>query len=389
MGSYFNLLFSSQDGGTMLFYTVLVLLSTIFASRAQPRAYYGTNKLHIGSFIISFLILCIPLAFTANGTDTQWYLDYFHDINSLDDATISNVEIGFQIYVAIIHYITDNPQTFIIISRFIMMILVYGAIYYMRDKSIVWLAVLGFACVVYFQFISALRNSLAYSIAFFAYALCANKKYILSILVSAIGFTIHRSSIFFMLTILAFVIFEKIDAKILKRLVIPVLIALIAIIYFKGMDLLTYYIFADSILDSKYGGYISNESTSGLMVFFVYIPIVYVYIKFKKLRHSSAELYHLNLFLAGFGFAMSILSYQIGMLARVNPFFSLPFLFYIGYCFLPQPTANNTMVEDKQTVGNALGGSAGLLLSCYWLIRFAYFVSGLFFSNGLNNFHFF
>lgn len=387
MGSYFNLLFSSQDGGTMFFYTLIVLLSTFFASKAQPKAYYGTDKINGGSFLLSFLILCIPMAFTSNGTDTNFYMDYFHNIRTFDDATISNIEIGFQFYIATIHYFIDDPQTFVILSRVIMIVLVFCSIYIMRDKSVLWLAVLGFACVVYFQLFSALRNGLAYSFAFLAYALCVKNKYPLSIVLSVISFSIHRSAIFFLLTILAFVAFEKLDLKMFKRILIPVLILFIVALYFRGKELLTYFIFSDDIYYSKYGGYISDENTSGLMVFFVYIPLVYLYVKFKNLKNLSANFYYLNLFLAGVGFALSVLSYQIGQLARVNPYFSLPFIFYIGYCFLPQSTSS--IVENNQTTINAVGGSTVLLLSCYWFIRFAYFVSGIFFSNGLNNFQFF
>ena len=378
---FFDILFSN-NGNTLLLYTLLIVFSSFFAWRAQPERYYGTLRIKKGWFGLSFLTLCIFCAFADVGTDTEWYKDFFLDMHSFSECRFGPVELGFQYYNVSLHYITNDPIVYVIISRILMISLVFWCIYMMRDKSIMWLAVLGFSCVVYFQMFSALRNSLAYSMAFLAYALCVKQKNILALVVTTLGISMHRSMAFFAIPIFGYLFVAKFpSSKLLKHsIVLPILVSLLIIMY--GVSIFDLVLASDDVLMGKYGDYVEGKGASGYMSFFVYLPILYVFTNIGRSKSNDANYYILNVYLSIIGFVFALLAYQVGQLTRVAPYFSLPFLFYIGYYI--QTTSKERTKKTNISISVFVS-----LLVLYWLYRYSLFITGLFFSNGLSDYELF
>lgn len=381
MGQFFNLLFSDVYGFTMFIYLCLFALPCLIARTSQPIAFYGTIKMNKINYFISFVVMTVGLVFADNGTDTGWYMNFFDNRVSFADCEYGAVEIGFQYYNVLIHFITNNAVYFIIITRFIMMICVFGAIYFLRDKSLVWLSILGFAAVVYFQMFSALRNGLAYSIGFLVYAYCVKNKYFLAIIFAILGISIHRSMIMFVAPLTLFLLAIKLAPKTFAKVVVPVLLALIIVVYLYGINIIQHFLMSDDVLMGKYDGYLDGESTQGVMIIFVYIPIVFIFLDYKYLKSLDLNMFYLNIFLSIIGFAFALLAYQIGQLARVAPYYSFPFLFYIGYYL------QNTLRDRHLSL--IKWKFFGVFISLYWFYRFMTFVSGLFFNNGLYDYKLF
>lgn len=381
MEQFFNLLFSDVYGFTMFIYLCLFALPSLIARSSQPIAFYGTTKMNKINYFISFVVMSVGLVFADNGTDTGWYMNFFDNRVSFVDCEYGAVEIGFQYYNVLIHFITNDAVYFIIITRFIMMICVFGAIYFLRDKSLVWLSILGFAAVVYFQMFSALRNGLAYSMGFLVYAYCVKNKYFLAIIFAILGISIHRSMIMFVAPLTLFLLAIKLAPKTFAKVVVPVLLALIIVVYLYGIDIIQHFLMSDDVLMGKYDVYLDGESTQGVMIFFVYIPIIFIFLDYKYLKSLDLNMFYLNIFLSIIGFAFALLAYQIGQLARVAPYYSLPFLFYIGY-YLQNTLRDRHLSLIKWKL-------FGVFISLYWFYRFMTFVSGLFFNNGLYDYKLF
>ena len=377
---FFDILFSN-NGNTLLLYTLLIVFSSLFAWRAQPERYYGTLRVNKGWFGLSFLTLCFFCAFADVGEDTEWYKEHFINMNSFSKCGFGPVELGFQYYNVFLHFITKNPITYIIISRVLMVALVFWGIYMMREKSVLWLAVLGFSCVVYFQMFSALRNGLAYSSGFLAYAFCVKNKNVLALIIAILGISIHRSMAFFVIAIILYLYITKTPFAKLKKQSTFILLMVALLIYYYGTTVFGYVLASDDALMRKYDDYMEGKGTSGYMAFFVYLPLAYVFANFGRPKNIDANYYLLNVYLSIIGFVFALLAYQVGQLTRVAPYFSLPFLFFMGFYV-------QTGLKENRKHASSLYFFVFLIV-LYWLYRYSLFVSGLFFANGLNDYKFF
>lgn len=377
MGSFFDLLFSNQHGGTMWLYVAIVLFAVVFAAFAQPKKYLGTSHINITWYVISFLIMWFFLAFADNGTDIAWYQDFFHNRKHFSDCEAGPVELGYQYYCALIHFSTNDANLFVVITRTISISLVYLSIYLLRDRSVLWMAVLGFACVIYFQMFSALRNSLGYSIAIFSYVLCTRNKMVLSLLGCMLGYSMHRSTIFFIVPVVVYFTFVKSSYITFRRYVLPILIISGFFMLLYSKNIIDYFLLSDDALMGKYGGYTEGKGTQGIMVYFIYLPIAFVLYVFKSEWKKKTDFFVLNLVFVISGFFIHILSYDIGQISRAVPFFTMPFLFYIGYYY------RSLWVNSRISL---FSNGFTFLLVAYWSIRFMFFISGLFFTNGLANY---
>ena len=378
MEQYFNILFSFTHGTTMLIYTLLLILSTILARFAQPSEYYGTLEINKVFYVMAFMFLCVGLALADNGTDTKWYMEFFNSRESFNNCDYGAVELGYQYYNVLIHYITDNPIVFVVISRIMMIICVFWSIYILRDKTILWLAILGFAAVIYFQMFSALRNGLAYSLGFLVYSFSVKKKYLLALIFSIIGISFHRSMIIFVIPIVLYFLVIKLAPKLFVRIAVPLLLLTILVIYLYGVSIIEYFLTSDDVLMGKYDSYLHGEGTQGYMIYFVYFPLACVFFDYKYLKELDENYFYLNVFLSIIGFSFALLAYQVGQLTRLQPFFTFPFLFYIGFYLL------NSLYDEYfsyQKINLFM-----FFFTLYWGYRFTLFISSLFYSNGLDKY---
>lgn len=381
MEQFYNLLLSETYGRVMLIYLGLFTIPCILATRAQSRAYYDIQRINKLTFIACFTIMCGGLAFANNGTDTEWYMNFFEMHRKFADCEYGPVEIGFQYYNVLVHYVTDNPVIYIILTRGVMMLCVCVAFYLIRDKSLIWLSLLGFAAIVYFMMFSALRNSMAYSMGFLVYAYGVKKKYIRSLLVALLGSFIHRSMILLVGPLLLYLLFIKLAPKIFVKLIVPLLLISIIIVYLYGKIIIQTIFMTDDILSGKYSGYLQDSSEQGFMIFFVYFPIAYITFDYKYLKNKDRNLFYLNLFLAIVGFSFALLAYQIGQLTRIVPFYSFPFIFYIGYYL-------QSALRDRHLSIRKIKFYTTFMV-VYWFYRFSTVISGLFFNNGLDSYELF
>lgn len=381
MEHFLELLFSNAYGTIIFSYLCLLILPCVFARLSQPNIFYGTLKIKGAFFLLAFIIICLGLAFADNGTDTNWYMNFFEMRAQYSDCEYGAVELGFQYYNVLIHYITDNPVIFIIITRCIMIVCVFAAVYLLRDKTIIWLAILSFAAVVYFQMFSALRNGLAYSMGFLVYAYCVKNKYVPALAFAVLGVAVHRSMLMFVVPLALFSSAMKLAPKIFKKIAIPVLLLSMVVVYFYGMSLIKYFLMSDDVLMGKYDGYLDENTKQGFMIFIVYFPMICLFLDYKYLKQLNSNLFYLNLFLTVVGFAFALLAYQIGQLARIAPFYACPFIFYIGYYL-------QNAYRDRHLPIRSLKLYSTFMI-VYWFYRFSTFISGLFFNNGLDSYSFF
>lgn len=187
--------------------------------------------------------------------------------------------------------------------------------------------------------------------------------------------------IMFVAPLTLFLLAIKLAPKTFAKVVVPVLLALIIVVYLYGVNIIQHFLMSDDVLMGKYDGYLDGESTQGVMIFFVYIPIVFIFLDYKYLKSLDLNMFYLNIFLSIIGFAFALLAYQIGQLTRVAPYYSLPFIFYIGY-YLQNTLRDRHLSLIKWKL-------FCVFISLYWFYRFMTFVLGLFFNNGLYDYKLF
>lgn len=86
------------------------------------------------------------------------------------------------------------------------------------------------------------------------------------------------------------------------------------------------------------------------------------------------EGYEENFIFSVTGFAVALVGYSVGMLARVSIMFSGPFLFFIPQ-YLKQKTAGNRFPRRIALIS--------IIMVAYWVLRYILSIDGYFLTSGL------
>ena len=247
MSDFFQLLLSEQHTLSIILYSLIFTISSLFAFSSQKQLKSGDKKFSLASFIASFFILWIFFAFNDVGVDTPHYRSYFDEYKSIYDTSthFGAVEIGYQYLNITLHYITNNSYAAIVIIRTLQLTIFFGALYILRNKIHIGLAVMAYVSLYYFQSFNLLRSSLAGSLCLFSFALFFERKYLWAILSACLAFEFHNSAVFFGIALLLYsVSYGSFLRKYRKLLITVTLIALVLFLNI-GSDLITIFLMND------------------------------------------------------------------------------------------------------------------------------------------------
>lgn len=374
-----------MSDSSITLYTLLFIIGSYFAFKSQRRAFYGTNNIRLIWFIASYLVLWFFFAFNDVGADTPQYrvLFEYSDSNEMNYYT-GAVEPGYIFVNYLVHFLTHNPIWGVAIIRTIQITIVFLSIYLLRNRIIIGFAVMGYMALYYFGSFNILRLALASSICMLCYACVVNRynKFIIVIL-ALLPFFIHRSSLVFPLTILLFLIYGKFQrryGKFIRILIVTGCIIVISLVSVILQDILSM-----GFGEGRYDAYLDTNGSAGVMVFVFYVPLIYCILKSgKEGVEYDANWVNLSFIFTIIGFSIAIMGYQVGMLARMAPYFAMPMLFYMSNYLIS--VRSGKYITGLRSNFNYQQGA--FLLFFYYFIRFVINIRGSYIPDGLMGFKF-
>lgn len=377
--SYFSLLFSGDNGGTIFLYTIIFFVSFLLASKSQ-KVVNGNYVFQKSWFFITFLFLWIFFALNDVGADTEQYRYIFSNVTRISDISqvALGVEPGYQFLNYLVHFFTDNPVTGVVILRTIQLVLVFLSFYMLRKDIDIKYAVMAYVAFFYFSSFNILRSSLAGSVGLLSFVLLYKQKDILAFLLAIVGFSFHNSFALFIITLILCELVIKI--KFLnKNVTLVVILASLALLFILkvGAQYINLFLYTSDFNNGRYDDYTSDVSTAGIFVIFKYLPVFYslfILGRFKSKNEAERRWFIMSLVYVFAGFAIAIMGYQIGMLTRAAIYFGSAFLFLIPSSF------NYPGIISKKTFR--------VLLFIFLTMMFMINISGFLGPDYLSNFHF-
>lgn len=193
----------------MIFIILYILIYYIVGVYLYNQKNNGVKyrKMH---FLICFLLLFIFFGFRdlpiLNDT-AHYYREYQERVQEkplsvFDINILHRYGVGYQAFVNfLIVYISKNPYTIIIVSSlFVSLFMTYGLKKYIWNIGLFCFFLLSSGNLLFFY--SAIRQSLASIIFFFAYEKLCKGKYLLYIILFVIAFSFHNSAIILFLPLI-------------------------------------------------------------------------------------------------------------------------------------------------------------------------------------------
>lgn len=297
-----------------------------------------TYQFKLPFFVASYLFLWIFFALNDVGADTQMYRGHyqqFYDFSTTTD-NYASVEIGYQYLNIILHAFTDDEFIGVILIRTIQLTLIFISFYLLRNKIIIGYGLLAYISLYYFQSFNLLRSSTAGAICLLSFVMTYRDKRLLGILLAALAYTIHQSSLLFFVTLIAYHITTLFKKHTLTIQIIAICTMLFILMI--GKNLIIFFLSKD-FGGGRYDLYDVNSASFGLLAFIEYTPILFLIFKCRTRSKNQGDLRWWNLcfIYAIAGFMVALLSYNSGILTRAAIYFSSSFLFFIPYVLRRYP----------------------------------------------------
>lgn len=293
----------------MLIYFIMLALITFMAFTIYIPNFERElkDKLFLS---VSFLILTAVSAFRGIdvGTDTKNYMDIFrrYVLNVSDPHS----EPGFALLNQLISYITDSPQSIIIVSSILINLGFMHFIYHNSKNA--WLSVYIYITLFYYFFsFNLVRQFIAISVVLFAWNSLKQGKIIRFILLVLLASTFHTTALISLLLI--FVYLGRKNTKL-----IPFIMLATAIAIFGTNTFMNFIV----TLFPRYITYIesSDQSTGGIMPIFLYFMI---FIALYLTREKKNQEHNVMLSIAAITAALSVLNYFHFLFYRPAFFFNV------------------------------------------------------------------
>lgn len=381
MGSYIDLLFSSEHGLTIVLYTFVFIISSVLGFKCQKQEWYGTKQINTKFFYILFIFLSVFYAFNDVGVDTphyRYYFDIYTDIDCIDEG-YGAVEKPYQILNILLHYVFNDNYYAVAFVRVMQLGIFFYALYLLRDKTIIGFSIMAYVAFFYFDSFNLLRSSLSGSLSILSFVYLYKNRYVLTIISALLAVGFHTSALLIIVAIILYYICYETPLKKFHK-IIPFLATLILFIFlYIGGDYINVLI-ADDFGGGRYEYYQASSSDIGIFIPIKYLP-TFVVIYLLKKKNGDVDInkwLNLNIILIFIGLAIALLSYQIGILGRAAIYFCIPFVFLMPYyCIcLQQNNAQNRLLVHR-------------LFIIYYTFMFMTTLGGLYYISEIGPFKFF
>ena len=289
-------------------------------------------------FFVMSLIGPIILGWTRDGsvgTDNARYIicfRYIHNISNINDLWgYSTLDVGYKLLMYLTSRITDNYNTFCLITTFLTVVPMALSLWKLRDKLSYSLGYLMFLLVFYCSMFNLVRQGVSLSLCTLAMVFLFEKKYPVYFALVIIASLIHSTSIVFIIVFILERILKD-GKKFYFKVFIVSLIAVISMIYWRRIILL---LTSHGLLLSRYEAY-SEIQSRGIfnyfyMIFYFPFPMISaIYYLENKNKHYSNE-YSIMAASSIIGYIFLMFSFVFDPMARIGSFFLYPGILCISY----------------------------------------------------------
>ncbi|SFW17047.1 EpsG family protein [Prevotellaceae bacterium HUN156] len=314
------------DDDTIYLYLCVISLVVIGAWIAEKlrKKNGGFSKVVKFWFILSGVILSSILGLRGvnTGMDTIQYSESFEhalDRNAFSDSTI---EPGWQLLVKLLRLIFPSSELFIFLVSTLTVYLVLRTIWKYKSSINVFISLLSFVGLYYFQAMNLMRIYLAMAILmnFFHYLLERKyKKYLLVVLLTSM---LHFSSLIMLMIVIMLWLYQR--SRLIAFITFGLTIAAVI-----PLSL----VFEDYITLARYADYASRNESSrqiGIMLIFDYLPcfIFILYVFKNKIRGQWSDLLVVITMIA---FLIRFVAYFISIAGRLNIHFAALYIILVPY----------------------------------------------------------
>lgn len=305
---------------TILLYVSVLFVSTFCAAISQKRRvcngkiqYYFRLKW----FILSFLIAWFFCAFTDIGVD---YYNYIRIVERAEIGSLFLGEVGLNILCVILKFfLGGNADGVLFVLKTIAISIAYYAIYRLRKRVNLGLAVFSYILLSYLRFyLMGMHISTALILLSLVYLVEGDdKKALFSYF---IGCTMHYSAV---LLFFAYLLFYAITLA--KKRISRLMIALLSISYMITVFCVnSIYMFLTSNISifKHYAehGVINDYQGTGIMQFVFFLPILYFGLQIYK-KHNNKRLINMALIFGLTSFFFAMLGYSLNVASRMYEHF--------------------------------------------------------------------
>lgn len=303
--------------------------------------------------ISCFLVLWIIQALRATtiGTDVNGaYVPYFMNLN----ATIKNFlgvdffgfEQGFRIYCSVINLVSKDPNIFLAITSFVILVPISYIIYKYSRNPILSFIIFSSFIIYHFSF-SGLRQAMAISLIVLSYKFVIERKLIVFIGIILLASTFHVSALSF------FIAYPLYKLNLSNKQIMSLLILGVACIYF--IKPLVLWITPIVFGADKYIGYINKDSIPSYNLLVLLIAIL-VFVLNKKKKSTYQFLNSLIL--------MSIFAQALGVISSTASRLAYYFFVFIMLA-IPEAIELKNLKLDKRYTYN-------ITVACFMIFFFFY-----------------
>lgn len=351
-----------------LLYTAIFAVTTFWAFKSQRYAPNGAVVTRGLPFLLAFLTAWAGYVFIHTGRDLPVYLEIYN--RAQFGIHFDGVEPGYLSLNAFLRLFITNEYVGVGVIKTIQLGLVFYSFWIFRDKTRLGFAVMAYMALCYLPSFNVIRISLAASMSLFVLALLYKQHILGAALITCSLFFIHNSSAIFVLTLFLFWVNERAGRwRYLFRIVLGIMTPIII----AGAGYLISRILATQLLNSRYEtAYANAEGTMGLGQVVFYLPIFWaLYQSFKTADDRERRfIKNIGWVFTIAGFAVALVGYQVGMIARMSVYYMFPFSILVAY-YLCEQASQNMLVYDCENNTRKRGANlAGVFFLFYFCCRY-------------------
>lgn len=303
----------------MILYSINIILILLYVILFQLN-----KKSKIFSIILFFQLYLIYIFRSYNvGWDSMNYYDVFRSSNIIEWNQIFHHWMEFG-YIALNKFIRCMTDNYIILWSFIG-ILIFIPIFKILLKysnNIVFSIFLYVTFGLYYNSMNQIRQAIAVSICLYAFDKAIEKKYFEACIIVAIASCFHKSTIVFIIFIIASKIIKEMNRKSIIKICISIIAVFLLsnkIIKYISRFYFTNYFTEDSLIKHTKAG----DLNIFIVLLVVFLFGLYFRRSYIKKFYSKKRVYDMCLMAIAFAVGLQLLSIRLTMIARFSQYFAV------------------------------------------------------------------
>lgn len=273
-------------------------------------------------FLLSFALLGLMCFFCKSGFDMPTYME-FYSTWSFSDLSSASIEPGNKVLFIFLRMFIKNPYVGIGMVKLLSIGMVYIALYLIRDRINIGLAITSYVLLLYIFNFHLIRMMLALGIVFLAFAKEITGKSMQCFIFLLVAFAFHYSSIIVLFAYMCYMISRK-NFTVLKTVLVIGLMA----VFYVNIEKIVGGLVSNVGLFQKYASYSgASVGSFGFAQIILFVPTLIILIR-GYCEDKDKNFYKLSFFLGIMTFFAGSLGYVYKVVGRTVYYF---YFFFISY----------------------------------------------------------